>query len=150
MTGVQTITAITSDELRRFDEAFRQAKTERLNEVADGKYPVCVESVTLTRASTGNPVIAWKLRILGMVATNRILWKRRAITEKTVPFIKEELEICGLNLLNLSDLPREGSRMVGAELEATKRTKNGNPDIFFSRLKANAAAAARGEEDLPF
>lgn len=149
MPGFPTATPVTTEELRRFDDAFRQVKTERLSEVADGKYPVCVESVSLRRASTGNPVLAWKLRIIGMTATNRILWKRRAITDKTLPFIKEELEICGLNLLNLSDLPREAGRMVGAELEATKRTRNGNPDIFFSRMKANAAAVG-AEDELPF
>lgn len=153
MTGFQPTTPVTQEELQRFDHAFRQVNREPMNEVADGRYSVCVESVSLTRASTGSPMIVWKLRIVGLVCTNRILWKRRTITDKTIPFLKEDLEICGLHLAQLSDLPREMNRMVSMEVEATKRTKNGNVDIYLSRPRAMAAAASAGrgvEEDLPF
>jgi hypothetical protein len=83
-----------------------------------------------------------------------MLWKRRVITEKTIAFVKEDLETCGLMLPQFSELPREMGSMAGKEVDLNKRTKDGRYEIYFARPKANAATAGGGEvpmdDEIPF
>lgn len=141
---------ITAEDLRRFDAVYRESKSAI--EVPDGRYGVRVEDVGFSRSSNGNPMIVWRLRITGPQHTDRLLWKRRAITENTMAFVKEELELCGLELRRFSDLPNETSRLVGVQVDVVKRTKDNRYDIFFARPRAMTAAAGvdSGGDDLPF
>ncbi|MDX1982441.1 MAG: DUF669 domain-containing protein [Bryobacteraceae bacterium] len=154
MTLFEQATPVTADELRRFNHIYQEVKTNgMLAEIPDGKYTATIDAVSLTRATTGNPVLVWKLRVTGPQCAGRMLWKRRAITEKTIPYIKEDLEICGLTLAQFSELPREMGSMAGTEVDVNKRTKDGRYDVYFVRPKANAAAAgadAALDEDVPF
>lgn len=155
MTLFEQATPVTADELRRFNHIYQEVKTSSmLAEIPDGKYTATIDTVSLTRANTGNAVIVWKLRVTGPQYAGRMLWKRRVITEKTIPYIKEELEICGLTLSQFSDLPREMGSMSGKEVDVNKRSKDGRYDVYFVRQKANAATAGGGEvpmdDEIPF
>jgi len=94
-------------DLARFDEAFQRARATEGEDgqevIPDGYYDTLVEEVRLTKTQrTGNPMLIWKLSILGEEFHGRTLNKMRVITEKSLQFLKEDLECCGVHLERLS------------------------------------------------
>ena len=136
-------------DLSRYDDEYRKAKQadtpQPFRPVPDGRYQVIVENVELTKTrTTGNDMLKWRLRIAGPAMANRILWKNRVITERTIPYVKEDLELCGLSMQSLSELPARLGDLVNLRLEATKRTRpDGHEDVYLNRnLTASPAANA--------
>ena len=115
-------------DLSRFDEPYSQAESRRpspdsdSDEVPDGIYEARVESAWLSRAmTTGNPMLLWKLRITGPEHSGATLTKVRVITEKTLNFLKEDLERLGVTLNRLSDLQNHLDDMLDREVTIFKK-----------------------------
>lgn len=129
--------SMNSIDLTQFDAGYRnEAPAERPDRenVPDGKYQVVVEKVELAEAhSTGNPMLKWTLRILAPTQINRLLWRNSVFTANTLKFVKADLQMCGLDLERLSDLPTHLGKLLDVKLEVTKRTKGDNENIFFNR-----------------
>jgi hypothetical protein len=139
--------------LRRFDRKFERVQVPQrtYDEVPDGRYDVCVEDVELGQSRNGNPMLKWTLRITGPNQINRRLFKRRAITDNTLAYLKEELSACGVSLDRISDLPDQLSRLRGLELPVVKVSRNGDSNIYFRSGKRNYAPASPGtDDDTPF
>lgn len=139
-------------DLSRFDGDYQRAELTNDppgHDIPDGLYSVSIEEVRLGKTqSTGNPMITWKMRILAPVAQDRMLWKFRVITDKTLPWVKEDLAACGVNLTKLSDLPLHLDQMRAVELSIVKRTQvDGRANIFFQRTRRSAPEM---DDDLPF
>jgi hypothetical protein len=127
-------------DLSRFDEAFQRAKlkdSEAIQEeLPDGYYETVVEEVRLTKTPrTNNPMLVWKLRVSNEEFEGRILNKRRVITDKTLGFLKEDLERCGVHLLRLSDLPARLADMFGLKATVMKKTKEQWTDVYFVKVE---------------
>jgi hypothetical protein len=127
-----------SIDLSRLDDAFQRAKFKEgenaREEVPDGYYDTQVEEVRLGKTPrTGNPMLSWKLRIVGEDFEGRTLNKNRVITEKTLAFLKDDLA-------RLSDLPLHLEEMFGLKINVLKKTKDQWTDIYFVK-------AARQEPD---
>ncbi|MGC4051971.1 MAG: DUF669 domain-containing protein [Paludibaculum sp.] len=155
-------------DLRQFDSAFgrseRQEPAARPNqdEVPDGYYDTRVEDVTLSRThTTGNPMLVWRLRILGPTCQGRCVTKMRVITQKTVPFLKEDLERLGLHLTRLSEVQNRMDEMIDREIRIQKKTNPARKwaDIYFTRdrkgpasepASSEAAWDAGIDDDVPF
>ena len=122
------------------------------NSIPDGRYEVVVAEASLTTSqSSGNPMIRWVLRITGSTFRDRILRKHSAITEKSLPYVKKELEICGLLLARFSDLPMRVSELEGVELEVAKITKDSDSKIYFNRAIASQTQPdGVANDELPF
>jgi hypothetical protein len=62
--------------------------------------------------------------------------------------------ICGLDLAKLSDLPENVERLINVRLMVTKRTRNGNENIFFNkRIELEAERTdiwSKDDDDIPF
>lgn len=154
-------------DLSRFDEDYARAATQRRDaapvyeDIPDGFYDACVEEVQLGQtASTGNPMIVWKLRIRGPECEGKALTKVRVITDKTLAYVKQDLERLELHLDRLSDLPARAEEMIDREVRICKRT---NPqrqwtDVFFVSGRREPSSEGRGpgrwatgtDDDLPF
>lgn len=154
-------------DLSRFDEEYARAETRRADaqpiyeDIPDGFYDACIEDVHLGQtASTGNPMIVWRLRIRGPECEGRAITKVRIITEKTLTFVKRDLETLHLHLDRLSDLPARTEEMIDREVRIFKRTHPQRrwTDVYFvsarkgpGRDGGEAGAWATGtEDDLPF
>jgi len=127
-------------DLARFDEAFqkvRQKESENGQDaVPDGYYDTLVEEVRLTKtARTGNPMLVWRLRIISGEFHPRTLSKVRVITEKTLQFLKDDLERCGVHLGRLSDLSLHLDEMFGLKINVMKKTKDQWTDIYFVKVE---------------
>lgn len=155
-------------DLRQFDSAFgrseKQEPAPRTNyeEVPDGYYDARVEDATLSRThTTGNPMLVWRLRILGPSYQGRCVTKMRVITQKTVPFLKQDLERLGLHLTRLSEVQERMNEMIDREIRIQKKTDPARKwaDINFVRERKNpgsepadseSAWNAGIDDDIPF
>jgi hypothetical protein len=127
-------------DLARFDEAFQRARLKEGENgqeiIPDGYYETIVEEVRLTRtARTGNPMVVWRLRIMSGEFHPRTLSKVRVITDKTLQFLKDDLERCGVHLERLSDLSLHLDEMFGLKINVMKKTKDQWTDIYFVKVE---------------
>jgi hypothetical protein len=127
-------------DLSRFDDAFQRAKLKEgengREEVPDGYYDTIVEEVRLSRTPrTGNAMVSWKLRIASEDFEGRTLNKNRVITEKTLAFLKDDLEKCGVHLVRLSELSSHLEEMFGLRINVLKKTKDQWTDIYFVKVQ---------------
>jgi hypothetical protein len=127
-------------DLTRLDEAFQRAKFKEgengREEVPDGYHNTQVEDVRLSKTPrTGNPMLSWKLRIVSEDFEGRTLNKNRVITEKTLAFLKDDLERCGVRLSRLSDLSLHLDEMLGLKINVLKKTKDQWTDIYFVKVQ---------------
>ena len=156
-------------DLSIYDEEYAQASTPfspqdaPADEIPDGLYEADIEDVHLTRtATTGNPMILWRLHIRGPQCEGRAVTKVRVITSKTLGFLKRDLERLDLHLERLSELPARTAEMLERNVRIFKRT---NPqrrwtEIYFlglvdpaepGRLSSGQNSWSAGtEDDLPF
>ena len=148
---------VASVNLSRFDAQFSsEAVGDRVSiePIPDGRYEVVVDGVELTESKTsGNPMMRWTLRIIGPQMSGRVMWKSRAITEKTLRFVKSELTICGLQLLRLSDLPQRLDDLRNLRLEVVKRERGSFYDVYFNRLTSPQLASQpvyEMDDELPY
>jgi hypothetical protein len=143
-------------DLSRFNRLYKtESHTDAApvsNSIPDGRYEVVVAEAVLTVSqSSGNPMIRYVLRITGSTFRDRILRKFRAITDKTLPYVRKELEICGLHLDRFEDLKNRVHELEGRELEVVKVTKGEDSNIYFNRaLTAHSQADGLASDDLPF
>lgn len=153
--------------LSRFDDGFTQAAApgadtqSAYQDIPDGFYDASVEDVQIGQAaSTGNPMIVWRLRIRGPECEGRAITKVRIITDRTLGFVKQDLERLELHLDRLSDLPARAGEMIGREVRICKRT---NPqrqwtDVYFVSSRKGPGSESRQQggwstgtdDDLPF
>jgi hypothetical protein len=153
-------------DLSRFDDEYARASTQAAqqpfyDEIPDGFYDASIEEVQIGQtANTGNPMIVWKLRIQGPECRGKAITKVRVITDKTVAFLKQDLERLEVHLERLSDLPDRVDEMIERPVRILKRT---NPqrrwtDVFFVSGRKGPASEGRQsgqwatgtDDDLPF
>lgn len=154
-------------DLARFDEDFAQAAPAGAaaqpvyEDVPDGFYQASVESVDIGQtANTGNPMIVWRLRIHGPQCEGRAVTKVRVITQKTLGFLKSDLQHLGLSLERLSDLPVRCEEMIDRQVRIYKKTNQERrwTEVYFvSGRKESGREVSRGSgwstgtnDDIPF
>jgi len=89
------------------------------------------------------------LRIQGPTARDRVITKTRAITQNTLPYLREDLEKCHLSVARVSELPDRLKEMAGKPIGIEKRTKDGWVNIYF-RWDSERNSQAPALEDMPF
>jgi len=135
-------------DLSQLDDAFQRARLregDAREDVPDGYYDTVVSDVRLSRTPrTGNPMLSWNLSIVSEDFEGRVLFNGRAITEKTLAFLKDDLERCGLHLGRLSELPAHLAELAGLKINVLKKTKEQWTDIYFVKVEREEP------DDLPF
>jgi len=142
-----------SSSLRKLDDQWgktaRRTLEDRYAGLPDGDYEATIEEVRLSEtASTQRPVVIWTLRIDGPQGAGRVVHKTRVITEKTLTYLKEDLEKCGLSLDRLSELEASLPELIGRAVAFRKVTRPNGSDIYFSWSRPKAELAP--DDDLPF
>ena len=154
-------------DLTCFDDEYQKAEVRYgdapPDPVPDGYYEVRVEETRLKKTPrTGNPMLVWKLRILGPRCRNSAITKTRIITAKTLPFVKEDLQILGLRLPRFSELEEHLEEMQERVVNVYKKTSGeGWSDVYFTRPRVavqNGGGEAEDarlfpagiDDDLPF
>jgi len=123
-----------STDLSAFDDEYEQAEPPDFEEVADGKYQVRIEKAQLTESSKGDPMIKWDLVVLSGPCAGRHIFKNAVITRASLPFVKGDLKLLGLDLPKFSALPDHLESALNKTLQVTKRTKDEYANVYFNRL----------------
>ena len=119
------------------------------NDIPDGTYETVIEDARVTEtASTGRPVVIWKLRITGPQAIDRVVTKNRVISENTLAYLKEDLEKCRIQVSRLSELPARLAESVDHPICVEKRTKDGRTNFYF-RWRSSRLGQL-DSDDVPF
>ena len=155
--------AVEAIDLSEYDVEFQRASSQAprdnyQEEIPDGFYDARVEDVTLNRVqSSGNPMLIWRLRILGPQHQGRAISKVRIITQKTVGFLKEDLRKLGVEMGSLKELNGRLDEMVDRQIGIMKRTQPDRrwTDVYFVRPRTESAPGQNSvkielEDDLPF
>ena len=155
--------AVEAIDLSEYECEFQRASSQAprngyQDDIPDGFYDARVEDVTLNRVqSSGNPMVIWRLRILGPQQQGRAISKVRIITQKTVGFLKDDLAKLGLQMSSLKELTGRLDEMVDRQVGIMKRTQPDGrwTDVYFVRPRAEPAPGQQNQkveldDDLPF
>jgi hypothetical protein len=119
-------------------------------EIPDGEYSTIIEEVRLKESThSSNPMLVWTLRIQGSNCNRQILHKNRVIMDRTLAWLKEDLQKCGISLTRLSSLPERLEEMRGLPIPVLKQTKDGRTNVYF-RWKSGGPRKPAADDDLPF
>lgn len=123
-----------SFDLTGLDEEFDAVKPADLEEVPDGKYQVRVFKAALDKSQKGDPMLKWDLVVISGPLAGRHIFKNAVITQASLPFVKGDLKIVGLQLTKFSELPGRLGELLDLTLEVTKRTKGEYTNVYFNKL----------------
>jgi hypothetical protein len=145
---------ISSASLSKFDELYSAATVTEgspsSSDIPDGEYATVVEEVALTNGSNSTPTIIWTFRIRGGSYSDRLLHKVRPVTERTIPWVKEDFNKCGLKLDAFSDLPNRIEELRGACASVVKRTRDGNDFGVHIQWPGTDTVRSHSSQDTPF
>jgi hypothetical protein len=123
-------------DLTPFDDLYRAARVSRPADnttVPDGKYAAVIRSATLRHSHSGDPMLTLRFSVSDPLYADCELSRNTVFTPNTLAFVKADLEMCGLKLEALSDLPAQLQKLVGVTVELTKRTKGDHHNIYLNR-----------------
>ncbi|NWF85434.1 MAG: hypothetical protein HXY18_16585 [Bryobacteraceae bacterium] len=133
--GFETLIDNTPIDLSEFDDAFRSAATNRsddyYSDVPDGIYDAEIRDAHLGRTRISKPMVVWRMLLTSAPEIPKLITKTRVITENTMPWLKEDLLKCGLDLARLSDLNQRVREMEGRLVRLEKKTVNGKAELYF-------------------
>jgi len=121
-------------DLSSFDEDYAAAEAPEHDELPDGKYQVTVNKAQLAESNAGDPMIKWDLVVISGNHEGRHIFKNSVISKKSMPYVKADLLLLGLQLQLISELPRYLPELLDKKLEVTVRTKEKYKNIYFNRL----------------
>lgn len=148
-------------DLAQFDDDYAQAECDLGGEATglpDGRYQMLVNRVELQHSGKGNPMLVWRMRVLGPRYAGAVHWHRNMIvTRDNLKWLKKDLVVAGLELQKLSELPQRLPELLDMVLEVQLKTKGDMQNSYINkrvRTPASAAGtAASGQtppDDFPF
>ena len=88
----------------------------------------------MAQSSQGDPMIKWDLVVISGAQEGRHIFKNAVISEKSLPFVKSDLQRLGLKLARFSELPSHLAELLDKKIEITKRTKGDYANVYFNKL----------------
>jgi hypothetical protein len=141
-------------DLSAFDADYSEVEAPSHDDVPDGKYQVRVHRVELGQSQAGDPMLKWDLVVISGSHAGRHVFKNSVITQKSLPFVKGDLETLGVRLAKFSDLPRHLDALLDQTIEITQRTKGEYRNVYLNRRIAVPSGArdggVRGDDSIPF
>lgn len=135
-------------DLTRFDDDYERLKPgedRTMTDLPDGEYRAVIDEVALVESPmTFTPLLVWTMSLFGPEGMSAPVRRSVPISERTLSWIKEDLEKCGVRIKKLSELPAHLEELGGREVGVAKRTRDGRTN-FYLRWPERRAAAASGE-----
>jgi hypothetical protein len=120
-------------DLSGFDDGYSAAEVPTIEELTDGKYQVRTDTVRLDQSQNGNPMIKWDLIVLSGPHAGRHIFKNSVITPASLPFVKKDLQVLGIDLAKFSDLPMRLNELLDATLEVSKQQRGEYANVYFNK-----------------
>ncbi len=140
----------TGPDLSAFDEEYEQAEAPEFDEVPDGKYQVRIHAARMSESQKGDPMIKWDLVVISGQLAGRHIFKNSVITQASLPFVKGDLKVLGVQLPKFSELPNHLGLVLDKKLQVTKRTKDEFANVYFNKLLAIPEGGGLEGEPAPF
>ncbi len=121
-------------DLSSFDDDFAAAEAPEFKEVPDGRYQAKLCKAQLTKSSTGSPMIKWDLLVLTGEHAGQHIFKNSVISDRSLPYVKGDLKLVGVNIKRLSELPGHIGEALDKVLELTLRTKGEYTNCYFNKV----------------
>jgi len=148
-------------DLEQYDEDFASAEPDLGGdtvELPDGRYQMVVEKADLQRSNKDNPMLVWRMRVLGPRYAGAKYWHRNMImSKKNIQWLKRDLTIAGLELEKLSELPARTSELTNVSLEVQLKTKGDMQNSFINKRVRKPAGGTQAQpettspdDDFPF
>ena len=131
-------------DLSVYDAEYAQAEAPSFEDLPDGKYQVTVHAVRLGESQKGDPMLKWDLVVLSGPCEGRHIFKNAVITSASLPFVKGDLKLLGVELLRFSELPQHLEGLLDKKLQVTKKTRDEFANVYFNRLLDVPAAGSAG------
>ncbi len=136
-------------DLTTFDDDYAEADAPSYGNLPDGKYQVRVERVKLGSSQAGDPMLKWDFVVLSGEHAGRHIFKNAVITQKSLPFVKGDLQTLGVALPKFSDLPHHLEPLLDQTLEITQRTKDEYTNVYMNRRISVPGGATGAVETSP-
>lgn len=138
-------------DLTSYDAEFDTVAAADTDEVPDGKYQVRVQGVRLARSQKNDPMLKWDLVVISGAHAKRHIFKNSVITQASLPYVKADLKLLGLELAKFSDLASRLDELLDHTLEVTKRTRADYANVYFNkRIAVPSGGAPATASDAPF
>ncbi len=140
-------------DLSAFDADYDEVEVPSHDDVPDGKYQIRVHRVELGQSQAGDPMLKWDLVVISGSHAGRHIFKNSVITQKSLPFVKGDLETLGVRLAKFSDLPRHLDALLDQTIEITQRTKGEYTNVYLNRrisVPQGSREVGFGDEPAPF
>ena len=140
-------------DLSDFDDAFAEAETQERQELPDGKYQVRVESVKLDMNDKGTRMLKWDFVVVSGPHAGRHIFKTVVISQGSLPYIKQDLQVAGLQLAKFSELAGRLETLLDLYFEVTKRVRGEFTNVYINRrleLADSGVANSGNMEATPF
>lgn len=141
-------------DLSTYDDEFEKAEAPDFDELPDGKYQVTVRAVRLGESQKGDPMLKWDLLVISGACEGRHLFKNSVISSASLPFVKGDLKVLGLELSRFSQLSQHLEQLLDKKLLVTKKTRDEFVNVYFNRLidvpSAGGGAEAAVDSTIPF
>lgn len=135
-------------DLGAFDDAYAAAPNSA--EIPDGIYEACVCDVALGYSKKGDPVLKLDFVVASGPYQDRHIFKNAVITKASLPLVKADLYVLGLQLVRFSDLPRRLGELVNRAVGITKRTKGEYTNVYLKKPIHGSPNAFASSADIPF
>ena len=138
-------------DLSMHNETYKKAETKAPTpNVPDGTYSALIERAALKMSRSSNrPMMEWEFVITGPNFKKKHVWKRVMLDdERQIPYLKGDLENCGLFLKKFSDLPKRIGELLDLDVEIYLKTKGEYQNVYINGLLSDEKIA--DEDDTPF
>jgi hypothetical protein len=137
---------VSGPDLSVYDEEYQQAEAPDFDELPDAKYQVRIFAVRLSESQKGDPMLKWDLVVISGPCEGRHIFKNAVITSASLPFVKGDLKMLGVDLPRFSELPQHLEGLLDKHLLVTKKTREEFTNVYFNRLLDVPAAGAEPQD----
>lgn len=150
------------DYLASFDEAFAEAPIPTrgsMSNVPDGKYQVSIDKAMIrTNSNTGSTELALQLKVMTGEHAGRIIFHQRELDNpERMSYLRGDLNVIGVDIARLSELPKKLNQMLDVVLEVNTKTKKSKNDptkeyqnCYLNKRLSDGADGPFVGDDLPF
>ncbi len=133
------MTDFTMDEWAdEFNTAWGQAEPAESTggPVPDGQYNTVIDRALVKQSKRSNrPMLEITLKILGPTHAKRLLWLTHMLDrEQGYPYLKADLELLGVNIATLTELPDRLEDVIGLRVKVTVKNKGEFSNIYLNEL----------------
>jgi hypothetical protein len=134
---------------------YQEAKPAEVSggDIPPGTYQAKVDKVELALSQQGNRMLKWQLRILSGQYAGRCEFRQNMLeTPQNMEYLKRDLDICGIALQDICELPGILGDLLDVCLEIKVVVKGENRNVYLNkRLTLDVAGADTADDALcPF